>query len=458
MTPQLAARIAGPVFVPGDDGYDEERTGYQTLNPHRPSVVVAATSAEDVRVAVEYAAERGLPVAVQATGHAPAPFADGCVLITTGRMTGVHVDPAARTARFEAGVRWQHIVDAAAPHGLAPLSGSAPGVGAVSYTLGGGLGLLARRYGYAADHVRSIDLVTADGKSVTVTADSHPDLFWALRGGRDNFGVVTALEIGLFPVARLYGGGLYFPGERAQEILEAYRDWTATVPDETTSSIALVPLPHLPHLPEPIRGKYVVHVRIAHCGDSASGADLVAPLRALGPRLLDTVGELPYAKSGLIHSDPPNPMAYVASNVLLREFGADTAGRLLELAGPGAPRTAIVEVRHLGGALSAEPAVPNAVGHRDAAYLVGVLFRVPEGDSPAPLEAARDRVLSALEPLTVGRGLNFLYAADPGVVRAAYDADAYARLRELKAVHDPGNRFRANLNIPPADGPSAPQD
>lgn len=447
---ELARRVSGPVLLPGDDGYDAERIGYQTLVAHRPAVVVGATGAEDVRLAVEFAAAHALPVAVQATGHSPHPAADGGVLVTTGRMAGVRVDPVGRTARIEADVRWQQVLEATVPHGLAPLNGSAPGVGAVSYTLGGGLGLLARRYGWAADHVRSIDLVTAEGKAVTVTAESDPELFWALRGGRDNFGVVTGMEIGLFPVTRLYGGGLYFPGERAREVLEAYRDWTRTVPDETTSSIALVPLPPRPSLPEAIRGRYVVHVHIAHLGTAAHGEELVAPLRALGPRLLDTVADMPYARCGAIHGDPPFPMGYVADNVLLREFGEDTADLVLDLLGPAAPVTAIVEIRHLGGALAAQPAVPNAVGHRNAAYLLGVLSRVGEGDDPAGFTAAHDRLLTALAPLTAGRALNFLYGADARTVRAAYEEDDYRRLRALKAAHDPHNRFRGNHNIPPA--------
>ncbi|MGW0423380.1 FAD-binding oxidoreductase [Streptomyces sp. NPDC003015] len=181
---KLAGRVRGPLFAEGDDGYDEERVRYQTFQPHRPALVLGATDAEDVRLAVEFAAAHDLPVGVQATGHSPALPAETGVLVSTRRMTDVRIDPKARTATLGAGVSWRQVVEAAAPHGLAPLSGSAPHVGAVAYTLGGGLGLLARKFGYAADHVRRIECVTADGRLREVTADGEGDLFWALRGGR----------------------------------------------------------------------------------------------------------------------------------------------------------------------------------------------------------------------------------------------------------------------------------
>ncbi len=222
------------VFKPGQDGYEAEIAGFQTAVPSKPAMVVAAASAADITEAVRFAATHELPVAVQATGHGLAVAADGGLLISTRRMTGVEIDAAAGTARVEAGVRWGAVIEAAARHGLAPLSGSSPDVGVVGYTLAGGFGLMARRYGRAADHVRSLDVVTADGQLRHVTPES--DLFWALRGGRDNFGIVTALEFDLMPVTTLYGGGLYF--EPHADILRAWRDWTAEAPDELTGTVA----------------------------------------------------------------------------------------------------------------------------------------------------------------------------------------------------------------------------
>lgn len=456
---KLAARVSGAVLAPADAEYDEERTGYQLHAVRRPAVVVGAADAADVRLAIEFAAEQRLAVGVQATGHAPVAPEDGGVLITTGRLAGVRIDPVARTARIEAGVRWDQAVRAAAGHGLAPLSGSAPTVGVVGYTLGGGIGLLSRNYGYAADHVRRIEVVTAQGRALVASPEQEPELFWALRGGRDNFGVVTALEIDLFPVARIHGGGMYFAAEHAGAVLEAYRQWVETVPDELTSSIAFVRFPPLPHIPEPIRGRYAAHVRIAYNGGRERGEQLIAPLRAVAPRLLDTVATIPYAESARVHADPTRPAAYLSTNSLAAGLSAGEAERLLELAGPGAPVATVLEIRHLGGALARPAARPNAVGPRGAKFMVAVLSRtgarLPE---PAAIRDAHARVLGSLERGESGDAgaerhsmLTFLNADDaaPERVRRAYAPPDYERLARLKSVHDPTNMFRLNHNIRP---------
>jgi FAD/FMN-containing dehydrogenase len=453
----LAGRVRGEVFVPGDGGYGAELGGFQTAARHRSDVVIGAAGAEDVRAAVEFARARGLPVAVQGTGHALLSVAsEGGVLVTTGRMDEVRVDASARTAWIEAGVRWEKVIHEAAPYGLAPLSGSAPFVGAVSYALGGGLGLLSRKYGYAADHVRALEVVTADGRLRRVTAESDPDLFWALRGGRDNFGVVTGMEVDLFPVGRVYGGGLFFDGGLAGEVFDAYLEWTATVPDEVGSSVALIPFPDVPQVPEAFRGRHVAHVRIAYTGDAEAGEKLVAPLRTVGPCLAQTLGEMPYAAAGSIHNEPDRPHAYTADNAMLGDLDAPAMRAILKLTGPDAPVPCVVQLRHLGGALSRPPEVPNAVGHRDAGYLISVLSPL-DGLDPGDVRSVHGRVFEALAPRTVGRCLNYMYGEKPTPeqVRTAYDPDDYRRLTELKAVHDPDNTFRLNHNIPPPAGCAA---
>ena len=252
----LGAVVDGVVRVPGDDGYAEECATYNLSLPRRPAVVIGAASPGDVSSAVQFGAARGLPVGVLATGHATSVPADGAVLVTTRRMNAVSIDPVARTARAEAGVRWQQVIEAAAPHGLAPLNGSSPLVGVVGYTLGGGLSPVgARARGWAADHVRAIEMVTADGEPVRTTPQRDADLFWAVRGGKDNFGIVTAIEFGLFEVERLYGGALYFPGELTADVLAAFQECAPTLPEEMTMSVALMRLPPLDIVPEPLRGR-----------------------------------------------------------------------------------------------------------------------------------------------------------------------------------------------------------
>src|SRR6185437_5388485 len=261
---ELEGAVAGQVHWPGGAGYDLARRGHNLAIDHHPAMIVEASGPADVMAAVTYAARHGLPVAVLSTGHGASLAADGAVLITTRRMQGVRIDPFAAVARIEAGVVWSRVVHEAAPFGLAPLSGSAPEIGAVGYTLGGGLGLLGRAFGYSADHVRSIDLVTANGTLRTATAQQYTDLFWALRGGKGNFGVVTSMEIGLFGVSRLFGGGLYLPGSSARPALHAYRRWVRDVPDAMTSSFALTRFPWDAEIPPPLRGPYQDRLQRLH--------------------------------------------------------------------------------------------------------------------------------------------------------------------------------------------------
>jgi hypothetical protein len=448
----LAKRVMGPVFTPGDEQYDAERAGHQTVRWHRPDVVVGAVGSADVQAAVAFASSHGLAVAVQGTGHALAAVAgEGGVLLTTSRILGVRVNPQAGTAWLGAGMRWSQVIHDAAAVGLTPLSGSAPGVGAVSYTLGGGLGMLSRRYGSAADHVRGLDVVTADGQLRYASENSEPDLFWALRGGRDNFGVVTGMEIDLMPITTVYGGGLFFDGESMAEVLDTYLRWTATVPDEMTSSVGMISFPDVPALPPPLRGRYVVHVRIAYSADTlGAGESLVAPLRALGP-FIDTVTEMPYTDIGSIHNDPNVPGTFESGTAMLGELDSDWLRALLDLVGPQAPVPHVVELRHLGGRLAGPSAVDNSVGHRDAKYVINVISRLERAEI-SEVRPAHERIFAALAPwATGGRALNFMNGEnDARYVRSAYEPKDYQRLTEIKAVYDPDNLFRLNHNIPPA--------
>lgn len=439
------------VFRPGDPGYDEESAGFQLGFSPRPDVIVGATGSDDVRAAVAYAAARGLPVGVQATGHGVPAAAEGGLLITTRRMDGVRIDPGARTARIEAGVRWRQVVEAAGPYGLAPLNGSAPGVGAVSYTLGGGLGLLAREFGYTADHVRSLDVVTADARLRQVTPAGDPELFWALLGGGHNFGVVTALEVGLVPVARLYGGALLFDGELRDEVVRTYLDWVETVPDTLTSSLAVMVYPDMEQVPAPLRGRYTLSVRIAFTGDEARGERLVAPLRAIGPTDTDSLREMPYTDSASIHRDPEFPHAYWGDSAMLSGLDAGTLTELLDMTGPGAPVMCIVQLNALGGALARRPAVPTSVPHRGAAFLMRGLSPLSGPELPQVREVY-GRFFGRLAPVTVGRSLNFVFG-DGARTEGLYEEETVRRLAGLKAHYDPANLFRRNYNIEPGGTP-----
>lgn len=445
----LVDTVRGRVLAAGQDGYDEELSGYQTGFRHRPAVLVSALGAEDVQAAVKYAVARGMAVAVQSTGHGITVPDEGGLLIKTDRMARITVDPVARRAWVEAGARWEQVMEKAGPHGLVPLNGSAGHVGVAGYTLAGGVGLLAREFGYAADHVHALDVVTADGELRHVTADSDPGLFWALRGARDNFGVVTGLEIGLQPVERIYGGGLFFGSEHAEAVMSFFREWTARVPETMTASLGMLGYPPNPALPEPLRGRHAVHIRFAST-DLTGGPELVRPWLDVAPVLLDHLGELPYGEAGSIYREPNFPNAYDGNNVLLSELDPAVLDAVRELAGADAPVGCIVELRHLGGALSRRPAVPNAVSFREAGYVLRVVSST-DGPELADIRAVHRRLDDAVAPWTLGRSLNFVYgkrAADD-FRSELYEKPVLERLASLKAVYDPANVFRRNQNIEP---------
>jgi FAD/FMN-containing dehydrogenase len=449
---ELAARLQGPLFLPGHAGYPAERGGYNLAVDHRPDLLVGATGPADVIAAVDFATRHGIPVGVLNTGHTAAVPADGAMLVNTRRMQGVRVDPYHRVAQVEAGVQWRRVIHESAPFGLAPLNGSSPIVGVVGYTLGGGLGLLGRAHGYAADHVHTVDVVTAHGAFRHVTPQQYGDLFWAIRGGKGNFGVVTSIEIELFPVPRLYGGGLYFRGSAAPEVFRAYRRWARTVPDQMTSSIALTRFPWSNPVPELLRGRSVVHVRIAYHGTASDGEELVEPLRRITLALEDTVRDMPFTEAGSIHNDPVEPFALRERSAYLRDLDEDAMDVLVGLTGPDSScPLRMVELRQLGGALGRPSKVPNAVGNRDAEFLL-YLAGAANPDVAEAVDECADAVIEAMAPWSTGGvSMNFLGVRDaaPERVRAAYSAADYRRLVTVKRAYDPENLFRINHNIPP---------
>lgn len=446
----LRADVLGPVLVPGDEAYAAEISPWIASTVHTPEVVVGATCAADVAAAVRFARAHRLSVSVQATGHgATTAIRDG-VLVTTHRMTHVHVDPDRATATFGAGTKWAAVLAESAPHGLAPLLGSTTDVGAVGYSLGGGLGPLGRKYGFAADAIRSAEIVTGDGALRTVDASDDTGLFWALRGGKGNVGIVTSLEVALVPVARLYGGSLFFDGADAATVLHAWRVWTATLPEEMTSSIALLRLPDMDAFPPPLRGRLSVHLRIAYVGEACNGEKLVDQLRAVATPTLDMVRDMPFAECDSIHMDPVDPTPAHEGGRLLAELPAEAIDALLAVAGPDVDVPLIfAEIRHMGGALARQPEVPSAVAGRNAAFSLFALGpMVPGLEQVVP--AVVGGVVGALAPWhATERLINFLGAdMDPASVAAAYPADVAARLQGLKGRFDPDGLFRHGAALP----------
>jgi hypothetical protein len=431
----LTRRI--PVALPGDEAYARLATPWNVAVASRPAAVVEARGVQDVIDAVRFAASAGLPVAVQATGHGIAAPLDGALLVHTGRLDECVVHPDG-WARVGAGVRWQQVLDAAAPHGLAGLTGSAPHVGVVGYTTGGGVGPVARTYGYASDEVRAVEVVTGDGELRRVTP-GH-ELFAALRGGKGAVGIVTALEFDLVRQATVRGGALWFDGSAAAAVLPAWREWAAALPEEVTTSVALMQLPPLPMVPPMLAGRMTVAVRYVHTG----GADLLDPLRAVAPLLADTVAEIPFAAIGSVHADPVDPMPVHEESALLASLPAAAIDALLAAAGPGSGSPQVmVELRQLGGALARPPAEPDVLGDRSAAAcltVIGALVPPVAGAVPGHARAVR----AALADWDTGRVFpNFAAGTGPERLARSYDPATLARLTSLAAKYDPAGVLRA---------------
>ncbi|MGB6243523.1 FAD-binding protein [Gordonia sp. (in: high G+C Gram-positive bacteria)] len=428
----------------GTAEYDAACLAFNVAATPAPTIAVHAGSAAQVRAAVVYAAEQDLPVFPHATGHGAAQPVVGGLLINTAAMNAVTVDPARRTATVGAGARWHQVIEAAAPFGLAPLNGSSPDVGVVGYCLGGGMGPMARTFGFAADHVRSFRMVDARGEERTVDADRESDLFWAMRGGKLPLGVVTETTFDLMPVPDVYGGAVFYPGQTAPAVLHAFREWAPTLPESTTVSVALLRLPDVEPVPPPLRGRLSVHLRYVHVGDDAAGERLLAPMRAVAPPIVDLVGRMPYTAIGSVHQDPTDPMPAWDSSCLLGELTPGAVDAMLEIAGPGRDVPLVIaEFRLLGGALAREPQVANAVSGRHASFLACAV-----SPYPPPLKDAVDAVggslMSALQPWSVGVQANFPdRVIAPGDTARMWSAPVLDRLRTVAAAVDPDRRFAA---------------
>lgn len=440
------SEIRGPVLRPGDPADAEAVTGFNLSSTLGPDVVVGARGADDVVTAMRWASATGTPVAVQATGHGATFRMDHGLLISTARMTDVHVDPDARTAEVAAGAKWSHVLAAGAPYGLAGLSGSSTDVGAVGHTLGGGLPVLGRAYGFAADHVRSFRVATPDGTLREADAEHEPDLFRALRGGKGNAGVVTSMVCGLLPLPRLYGGSLICRGEDAEPLLRAWLDWTRTVPDEMCSAYTILRLPPVPQIPEPMRG-FWARVALAWPGTAEQGEALTGPLRTAVPLAMDLVGDIAHTEIDRVHLEPQDPLPDAERCLLLEDLTPQAVSVLMEqvgpAAGPGLPLL-LVELRHMGAALSRPPAVPDSVGGRDARYLlysIGLLDSAPAAEA---VERANRALFTAMAPYGTGRTLVNLHGA-PGDLddrTRAWTPSAFEHLRRVKSAYDPSDLLR----------------
>ena len=440
---RLKANLHGDIIQPGDLRYEKSRKVFNGMIDKRPALIVQCAAAADVIAAVELAREAGLPAAVRGGGHGVTGNAlcDGGVVIDLSAMRRVQVDPATRTARAEGGATWGEFDRETQAFGLATTGGIVPSTGIAGLTLGGGIGYLNRKYGLACDNLLSAEVVTADGRLLRANIGENADLFWGLRGGGGNFGVVTSLEYRTHPVGPVLAGEVIYPLDQAKEVLRFYRDWSVAAPDEVRSDATLLSGPEGPAL----------DIILCYCGSIEEGEKVLRPMRSCGSPVADSVAPIPYAavQNLLTEVFQPGRLHYWkagfvealsddAIEALVGFFTADVPGFF-----------AAIAIEHLGGAIGRIGSDDTAFVHRDAQHSLLILrmWQNPE-DSEKNIEWAR-RCYRTAEPFLKGAYVNYLGDEGDTRVRAAYGAN-YERLRAIKSKYDPANFFRLNQNIKPA--------
>lgn len=439
----LRARLKGTLALPGEPGYELCGT-WNTAVRLRPRALIAAASADDVVETIRFAGAHGCRVAAHCTGHGAAPIGGDVLLIHTGALDEIHIDPSTRRARLGAGVCWEPVINAAAPFGLAPVAGSATGVGVAGFLTGGGIGPLVRTFGVSSDWVDAFDVVTGEGDRLRVTAEENRDLFWGLRGGKGTLGVVCGIEISLVGYRRLYGGAIFYDGDDTEAVLRRWRTWAQALPEHANTSLALLRLPAAPSVPAPLAGRLSVAVRFASLKPANVCESLLTEMRDVATPLIDTIDTIPSTEIGAVHADPATPRPVREAGALLRELPDAGIEALLKAAGPGSSSTLnIVELRLLGGAYGRPGAHPSAFCHRDAAYNLAVIGS-PRDDRDLSIAASADAVLDAIAPWSTGGVLpNFASSTDPHAIRRRYDDATLVRLSALAEWYDPAGVLRA---------------
>ena len=440
--------IRGGIATSSDSDWDEARQAWNLAADQRPEAVALVESADDVSKVMRYAGENGLRVTGQGTGHGAVALGslEGTILIKTERMREVVIE--GESARVEAGAYAEHVAEAAIQKGMCSMPGTSPNVGIAGFTLGGGLSWLGRKYGWACNRVSAIEVVTADGEPRTVSADSDPDLFWALRGGGGDYAIVTALHLELLPIAEAYAGGILFPPELTADGLRAYRDWCAQVPEEVGSMVRILNLPPIPDIPEEIRGKKWFAITVVSIGTEDEGRERVAPLLEIGEPVMSTVGADsrpgpdPNRDGSRAPGSRPRPSP--------RDQGAAGRGASTPSTSPQGP-SPTHRFCSLSFATSAERSRgPTRTGARSTSSTassrcsrIGMLMDPAMKD---PIEGQLDRLSDAMDPWAAEGGY-YNYAERPCDVDAILPPETCRRLAQVKRSWDPDNLIRANHSV-----------
>lgn len=447
--------FAGTLIQPDDPGYDEARAVFNGMIDRRPALIARCSSAADVGAVVRLARDRQLSLTVYGGGHSVtgSAVADGALCVDLRGMKGISIDPEVRVLRAEGGLTWGEVDAATQEHGLAVTGGRVSTTGIGGLALGSGSGWLERRLGFTCDNLLKAEVVTAAGELVVVSEDEHPDLFWGIRGGGGNFGIVTAFHLRLHPVGpMLMGGMLLYPAPMAEVVVRNWRDVMATAPDEVNAALAFITAPPEEFVPEPARGQPVLGMVVSYNGPIEEAAAALAPLREFGPPAADLIQPMPYvALQQLI--DPANPKGrrnYWTAD-FLDALPDEAIGEFVAVANaPVSPFTQLLLVPG-GGAVARVDDDATAFGQRSAPFNVHLLSMWDDPAADAVNIDYTRRLAATLKPWATGRVyLNYIGEEGPGRVEAAFGPERYARLRQLKAEWDPENLFRHNQNIPPA--------
>lgn len=447
---QFRARITGEVILPGDAAYHEARQLHDFTFDHRPAIVVVCATSDDVAEAIRYARVNNLALSVRSGGHGLNGRAvmDGALVVDLSRMRSVWVDPQARIARVQAGATSGELAGAAHAYGLALSTGDTPSVGIAGLTLGGGIGWMVRKYGLAIDNLRSVEIVTAGGQVLRASEEVHPDLFWAIRGGGGNFSVITEFEFSLAPVGSIYGGMVVLPATR--EMVRGFIDVLEQAPDELTGIAQIMPAPPAPFIPEERVGEPVLLAGVVYAGDPEEGAKVIAPLRALGEPIADTVEAVPYPVIYAYAEAPAQRHGAHVRSGFAQELSDETIDAMLEAVYNATSPVDHAQIRVLGGAMARVPKGATAFGHRDAKYLLASIgaWMDPADDGVAH-RAWAEKLWEEIRDATSGVYVNFIGLGEDRV-NEAYPAETLQRLAEVKRRYDPANVFAGNQNIRPA--------
>jgi FAD/FMN-containing dehydrogenase len=448
----LRWRLAGDLILAGDARYDAARKVQDATLDRRPLAIVRAANAEDIAAAVRFARDHELALAVRSGGHSLArlSMADGALVVDLSEMKRISIEPNARIARVQCGATSADLAGPAHDFGLALSTGDTSSVGMGGLITGGGIGFMARKYGLTIDSLLSARVVTADGDIVTASPDDHPDLFWAIRGGGGNFGIVMEVEVRLAPVSHVLAGDLLLPASR--EVIRGYLEYTASAPDDLTTLANLMYAPPAPFVPREHVGKLVLSILPCWTGSPEDGERALAPLRALATPIADTVSMIPYPRIYQSTAHQAIPHGWALRTMFADELSDASLDAALDAMEHATSPYSIVQLRGLGGAMARVGGDETAFAHRDARYLFAAIgIWLDPAEDAAPHRAWTEALWQQVRHERRGVYVNFLEQEGAARIREAYPEATYALLRKIKRTYDPRNLFKLNQNVPPRD-------